>query len=102
MDKIPMAPNNRITSDSIVDLILNLKWKSSAAVHTDGYQASRVNIWRDPLPQVVLDALMNKETGEFKDLQTYSIRGVPRPHDDKYFPELLFSDPVFAVWGRKK
>ena len=41
-------------------------------------------------------------TGEFKDLQTYSIRGLPRPHDDKYFPELLYSDPVYAVWGRKQ
>jgi SAM-dependent methyltransferase len=40
--------------------------------------------------------------GEFKDLQTYSIRGLPRPHDDKYFPELLYSDPVYAVWGRKQ
>ena len=39
--------------------------------------------------------------GGFKDLQTYSIRGLPRPHDDKYFPEMLFSDPVYAVWGRK-
>jgi len=41
-------------------------------------------------------------TGGFKDLQTYSIRGLPRPHDDKYFPELLFSDPVYAVWERKQ
>ena len=41
-------------------------------------------------------------TGGFKDLQTYSIRGLPRPHDDSYFPELFFSDPVYAVWGRKK
>lgn len=41
-------------------------------------------------------------SGGFKDLQTYSIRGLPRPHDDSYFPELLFSDPVYAVWGRKK
>ncbi len=40
-------------------------------------------------------------TGGFKDLQTYSIRGLPRPHDDRYFPDLLFSDPVYAVWGRK-
>jgi SAM-dependent methyltransferase len=40
--------------------------------------------------------------GGFKDFQTYSIRGLPRPHDDKYFPELLFSDPVYAVWGRKQ
>lgn len=40
--------------------------------------------------------------GGFKKLQTYSIRGLPRPHDDKYYPELLFSDPVYAVWGRKQ
>jgi SAM-dependent methyltransferase len=39
--------------------------------------------------------------GDFEDLQTYSIRGLPRPHHDRYFPDLLFSDPVYAVWGRK-
>ena len=41
-------------------------------------------------------------SGVFKDIQTYSIRGLPRPHDDRYFPDLLFSDPVYAVWGRRK
>ena len=40
-------------------------------------------------------------TGDFNDLQTYSIRGLPRPHDDTYFPEMWYSDPVYAVWGRK-
>jgi SAM-dependent methyltransferase len=40
--------------------------------------------------------------GGFTDLQTYSLRGLPRPHDDKYFPDLRFSDPVYAVWGRKQ
>jgi SAM-dependent methyltransferase len=40
--------------------------------------------------------------GGFNGLQTYSIRGLPRPHDDKYFPDLFFSDPVYAVWGRKQ
>jgi hypothetical protein len=40
-------------------------------------------------------------SGGFKNLQTYSIRGLPRPHDDKYFPDLPFSDPIFAVWGQK-
>jgi hypothetical protein len=59
-----MLESDRITSDSIVDLILYLKWKSSVAVHTDGYQAKRVNIWRDLLPQVMVDALMKKEVGE--------------------------------------
>ena len=39
--------------------------------------------------------------GGFKALQTYSIRGLPRPHDDRYFPDLAYSDPVYAVWGQK-
>jgi len=40
-------------------------------------------------------------SGGYKDLQTYSIRGLPRPRNDKYYPQLLHSDPVYAVWGRK-
>jgi FKBP-type peptidyl-prolyl cis-trans isomerase 2 len=38
----------------------------------------------------------------FEDLHTYSMRGLPRPHDDKYFPEFVFADPLYAVWGRKQ
>ncbi|MGW8188395.1 MAG: class I SAM-dependent methyltransferase, partial [Desulfobacterales bacterium] len=38
----------------------------------------------------------------FTNLQTYSIRGLPRPRKDKYYPDLLYSDPVYAVWGQKK
>jgi SAM-dependent methyltransferase len=37
----------------------------------------------------------------FKNLQTYSFRGLPRPRNDKYFPELRYSDPVYAIWGQK-
>jgi SAM-dependent methyltransferase/FKBP-type peptidyl-prolyl cis-trans isomerase 2 len=59
-----MVDFNRITPDSIIDLIFHLKWKSRVAVHTDGYQASRVNMWRDLLPPVLLDVLTNKEIGE--------------------------------------
>ena len=40
-------------------------------------------------------------SGGFTDMNTYSIRGLPRPHDDKYFPEFRYSDPIFAVWGQK-
>ena len=39
--------------------------------------------------------------GGFKNLQTYSLRGLPRPHDDKYYPDLWYSDPIYAVWGQK-
>ena len=38
----------------------------------------------------------------FDDLHTYSMRGLPRPHGDKYFPEFIYSDPLYAVWGRKR
>jgi SAM-dependent methyltransferase/FKBP-type peptidyl-prolyl cis-trans isomerase 2 len=38
----------------------------------------------------------------FKDLETYSIRGLPRPTNDKYFPDLMDSDPIYAVWGYRK
>lgn len=37
----------------------------------------------------------------FKGLETFSSRGRPRPVDDKYFPQKLISDPVYAVWGQK-
>lgn len=59
-----MANTHRISPGSIVDLILYLQWKSSDAIHTDGYQASRVNIWRDLMPSALLDTLMNKGTGD--------------------------------------
>ena len=38
----------------------------------------------------------------FENLGTYSMRGLPRPDDDKYARELAFSDPVYAVWGNRK
>jgi SAM-dependent methyltransferase len=43
-----------------------------------------------------------QKTGKFKDLETHSVRGLPRPWDDKYFPENPYSDPIYAVWGRKE
>jgi SAM-dependent methyltransferase len=41
-------------------------------------------------------------SGAYSDLGTYSMRGLPRPRDDKYAGELLLSDPVYAVWGTRK
>ncbi len=42
------------------------------------------------------------ESSEFADIHTQSVRGLPRPEDDKYFPEQMYADPVYAVWGRKR
>jgi hypothetical protein len=41
------------------------------------------------------------KSGAFDNLGTYSMRGLPRPRDDKYASELSLSDPVYAVWGQK-
>jgi SAM-dependent methyltransferase len=38
--------------------------------------------------------------GLFEDLNTFSMRGLPRPEEDKYYGPQLVSDPVYAVWGR--
>jgi FKBP-type peptidyl-prolyl cis-trans isomerase 2 len=37
----------------------------------------------------------------FNDLHTYSVRGLARPADDKYFGQTPHSDPVYAVWGSR-
>ncbi len=36
---------------------------------------------------------------KFKELNTLSVRGLPRPAEDKYFGQLQVSDPVYAVWA---
>ncbi len=38
--------------------------------------------------------------GRFTDLHTYSVRGLERPVHDKYYGQIAFADPVYAVWGR--
>ena len=40
-------------------------------------------------------------SGGFDHLGTYSMRGLPRPRNDKYAGELPLSDPIYAVWGHK-
>ncbi len=38
----------------------------------------------------------------FGDVNTYSMRGLPRPEDDKYSGELSVSDPVYGVWAYRR
>lgn len=39
---------------------------------------------------------------QFENLSTHTIRGYPRPEDDKYYGELFVSDPVYAVCAYKR
>ena len=64
--------DRHISSDSIVDAIFHLKWKSENAIHTDGFQASRINIWRDFLPPFFLEKIKRKQAGKSIELRLKS------------------------------
>ena len=51
-------------------------------------------------PGLVLEYFLRD--GLFDGLETWSIRGLPRPSDDKYARQYADSDPVFAVWGSRR
>jgi SAM-dependent methyltransferase/FKBP-type peptidyl-prolyl cis-trans isomerase 2 len=86
----------------------------SRVLRTDGYfivtfsnrwfPTKAVRIWKElhefERMGMVLEYFLR--TGGYKNLQTYSFRGLPRPHDDTYFPDLMYSDPLYAVWGQKR
>ena len=67
----------QIEKDSIVDVVFHLKWKSDDAIHTDGYQASQINIWRDYLPLVLTEEMKGKQAGERFELQLNSDDVIP-------------------------
>ncbi|MEJ5360182.1 MAG: methyltransferase domain-containing protein [Desulfobacterales bacterium] len=42
-----------------------------------------------------------RDSGEYGELETFSLRGLPRPADDRHAGATPFSDPLYAVWGKK-
>jgi hypothetical protein len=52
-----------------------------------------------PFERIGLVLEYSRKGGHFSNLQTESVRGLPRPTDDKYIAQTLISDPIFAVWG---
>jgi SAM-dependent methyltransferase len=41
-----------------------------------------------------------RQSGAYDSISTISMRGYPRPCEDRYFPRLRWSDPIFAVSGK--
>jgi len=37
--------------------------------------------------------------GPVEDPRTYSMRGLPQPHEDKYFSSLFYFGPVYGLWA---
>jgi len=61
-----------------------------------------IRVWRElhPFERMGLVLAWLRQAGGFEGLHTESVRGLPRPPDDRYAGRLAFADPVHAVWGR--
>ncbi len=85
--------NRILRDDGIFIVTFSNRWFPSKAV----------NIWKQTHEFERLGFVLEifRKAGNFKDLHTYSRRGLPRPDDDPHH-EIPLSDPVFAVWGKKR
>jgi SAM-dependent methyltransferase len=75
-----------------------------AAAYSNRWFPTKVTkLWTElhPFERLGLLATYLSETGSFCDLETYSIRGLPRPPDDLYSDQTADSDPIFAIAARK-
>jgi len=63
-----------------------------------------IALWSElhPFERMALVTEYFRHSGEYVNLATESIRGLPRPADDKYADRLGLSDPVFAVWAHRR
>ncbi|QTA79994.1 SAM-dependent methyltransferase [Desulfonema limicola] len=53
-----------INENSIVDLKFHLKWKSREAVHSDCYNGTGMNMWRDWMPEKLRNSLIGRSPGD--------------------------------------
>jgi SAM-dependent methyltransferase len=60
-----------------------------------------IRLWTElhPFERMGLVLRYFRDAGGFVRLQTETVRGWPRPREDKYADRLAHADPVYAVWG---
>ncbi len=67
------------------------------------FPTKTINLWEGihefERPGLVLEYFLM--AGGFTALETLSVRGLPRPDDDKYAEQVALSDPLYAVWARR-
>ncbi len=65
------------------------------------FPSKAVNIWKElhEFERVGLVLEYFLQSAKYTNLETYSMRGLPRPENDKYYTKLVMSDPIYAVWG---
>jgi SAM-dependent methyltransferase len=67
------------------------------------FPTKAIRIWKElhPFERMGLVLELFRDSGQFQSLETFSSQGWPRPENDTYADRMAFSDPVFAVWGRR-
>jgi SAM-dependent methyltransferase len=67
------------------------------------FPTKAIELWTELHPFERLGLVVDyfRKAGGYTGLATESLRGLPRPADDKYADQLAQSDPVFAVRGRR-
>ena len=65
------------------------------------FPTKSIALWSElhPFERMGLVLEYLRAAGNFTGLASESVRGYPRPEDDKYAGQLSLSDPVFTVWG---
>lgn len=68
------------------------------------FETKAVQIWKElhEFERMGLVLEYFRRCDRFRNLQTYSVRGLMRPRHDMYFGRLRDADPVYAVWGEKR
>ena len=63
-----------------------------------------IRIWKElhPFERMGMVLELFRQSERFTSLATFSSQGRPRPANDKYADRILFSDPVFGVWGHRQ
>lgn len=63
-----------------------------------------IAIWNElhEFERIGLVAEYYLQSKQFKDINTYSFRGLSRPEDDVHIMQTQDSDPIYAVWGMKQ
>ena len=62
-----------------------------------------IRVWKElhPFERMGMVLELFRQSERFTSLATFSSQGRPRPANDKYADRMLFSDPVFGVWGHR-
>jgi len=65
------------------------------------FPEKNIRIWEDlhDFERLGLVTEYFLKSDRYKEISTISSRGYPRPYDDGHFPQLLLSDPLYAVIG---